>query len=59
MNSGQALRRTGLPVGLHDISRNGRGCWCAQEICGNRHKTRTYRQRRHHDQREGGSWRPP
>jgi predicted RNA-binding Zn ribbon-like protein len=33
---------------FHDVSRNGRGRWCAMEICGNRQKTRTYRERRHH-----------
>jgi predicted RNA-binding Zn ribbon-like protein len=35
---------------FYDVSRNGRGRWCAMEICGNRQKTRTYRERRHHDQ---------
>ena len=30
---------------FHDTSRSGRGRWCAMEICGNRHKTRTYRER--------------
>lgn len=40
---------------FHDVSRNGRGRWCTMEICGNRHKTRTYRERRHHDTRDGGS----
>jgi CGNR zinc finger protein/putative stress-induced transcription regulator len=34
---------------FYDVSRNGRGRWCAMEICGNRHKTRSYRERRHHD----------
>lgn len=29
-----------------DTSRSGGGRWCSMEICGNRHKTRTYRQRR-------------
>ncbi|GHH38954.1 CGNR zinc finger domain-containing protein [Lentzea cavernae] len=33
---------------FHDVSRNGRGRWCAMEICGNRHETRTYRERRQH-----------
>ncbi|MCA2211501.1 CGNR zinc finger domain-containing protein [Jidongwangia harbinensis] len=32
---------------FHDTSRSGRGRWCAMEICGNRHKTRTYRERHH------------
>jgi predicted RNA-binding Zn ribbon-like protein len=31
---------------FHDTSRNGRGRWCSMEVCGNRHKTRTYRERR-------------
>jgi len=31
---------------FHDTSRNGRGRWCDMEVCGNRHKTRTYRERR-------------
>lgn len=31
---------------FHDTSRNGRGRWCDMEVCGNRHKTRTYRVRR-------------
>ena len=32
---------------FHDTSRSGRGRWCDMEVCGNRHKTRTYRERRH------------
>ena len=31
---------------FYDTSRNGRGRWCDMEVCGNRHKTRTYRERR-------------
>jgi predicted RNA-binding Zn ribbon-like protein len=31
---------------FYDTSRNGGGRWCSMEVCGNRHKTRTYRQRR-------------
>lgn len=31
---------------FHDTSRNGRGRWCDMEVCGNRHKTRAYRERR-------------
>ncbi|GAA0274746.1 CGNR zinc finger domain-containing protein [Cryptosporangium japonicum] len=31
---------------FYDTSRNGRGRWCEMEVCGNRHKTRTYRERR-------------
>ena len=31
---------------FHDTSRSGRGRWCDMEVCGNRHKTRTYRERR-------------
>ncbi|WP_306204108.1 CGNR zinc finger domain-containing protein [Actinoplanes sp. RD1] len=31
---------------FHDTSRNGRGRWCDMAVCGNRHKTRTYRERR-------------
>jgi predicted RNA-binding Zn ribbon-like protein len=31
---------------FHDTSRSGGGRWCSMEVCGNRHKTRTYRQRR-------------
>ncbi|MFL6126187.1 CGNR zinc finger domain-containing protein [Actinophytocola sp.] len=34
---------------FYDVSRNGRGRWCTMEVCGNRQKTRTYRQRRQHD----------
>jgi CGNR zinc finger/Putative stress-induced transcription regulator len=30
---------------FYDTSRNGRGRWCEMEVCGNRHKTRTYRER--------------
>ncbi|AGL15670.1 CGNR zinc finger domain-containing protein [Actinoplanes sp. N902-109] len=30
---------------FHDTSRSGRGRWCSMEVCGNRHKTRTYRER--------------
>jgi predicted RNA-binding Zn ribbon-like protein len=30
---------------FHDTSRSGRGRWCDMEVCGNRHKTRTYRER--------------
>ncbi|MEV6493931.1 CGNR zinc finger domain-containing protein [Actinoplanes sp. NPDC051633] len=32
---------------FHDTSRSGRGRWCSMETCGNRHKTRAYRERRH------------
>jgi predicted RNA-binding Zn ribbon-like protein len=31
---------------FHDTSRNGRGRWCSMDVCGNRTKTRTYRERR-------------
>ncbi len=31
---------------FYDTSRSGRGRWCSMEVCGNRHKTRSYRQRR-------------
>jgi predicted RNA-binding Zn ribbon-like protein len=31
---------------FYDTSRSGGGRWCSMEVCGNRHKTRTYRQRR-------------
>jgi predicted RNA-binding Zn ribbon-like protein len=31
---------------FYDTSRSGGGRWCAMEICGNRHKTRAYRERR-------------
>ncbi|WP_375480993.1 CGNR zinc finger domain-containing protein [uncultured Jatrophihabitans sp.] len=30
---------------FHDASRNGAGRWCSMGACGNRHKTRAYRQR--------------
>ncbi|WP_307872519.1 CGNR zinc finger domain-containing protein [Paractinoplanes ovalisporus] len=30
---------------FHDTSRNGRGRWCEMGVCGNRHKTRAYRER--------------
>ncbi|WP_343968651.1 CGNR zinc finger domain-containing protein [Kribbella koreensis] len=30
---------------FHDTSRSGRGRWCDMNICGNRHKTRVYRER--------------
>ena len=30
---------------FYDTSRNGRGRWCDMQVCGNRHKTRTYRER--------------
>ena len=30
---------------FYDTSRSGGGRWCSMEICGNRHKTRAYRQR--------------
>nr|WP_221379056.1 CGNR zinc finger domain-containing protein [Actinoplanes polyasparticus] len=30
---------------FYDTSRSGRGRWCSMDICGNRHKTRTYRER--------------
>jgi predicted RNA-binding Zn ribbon-like protein len=33
---------------FYDTSRNGRGRWCDMEVCGNRHKTRAYRERHHH-----------
>ncbi|WP_112239309.1 CGNR zinc finger domain-containing protein [Kribbella monticola] len=31
---------------FHDTSRSGRGRWCDMNVCGNRHKTRVYRERR-------------
>ena len=30
---------------FHDTSRSGRGRWCDMVVCGNRHKTRAYRER--------------
>lgn len=30
---------------FYDTSRNGRGRWCDMNVCGNRHKTRIYRER--------------
>lgn len=30
---------------FHDASRSGRGRWCEMNVCGNRHKTRAYRER--------------
>lgn len=30
---------------FHDTSRSGRGRWCEMGVCGNRHKTRAYRER--------------
>jgi predicted RNA-binding Zn ribbon-like protein len=30
---------------FHDTSRSGRGRWCDMNVCGNRHKTRAYRER--------------
>jgi predicted RNA-binding Zn ribbon-like protein len=30
---------------FYDTSRSGRGRWCEMEVCGNRHKTRAYRER--------------
>jgi predicted RNA-binding Zn ribbon-like protein len=30
---------------FHDTSRNGLGRWCSMQVCGNRDKTRAYRQR--------------
>jgi len=30
---------------FYDTSRSGGGRWCSMEVCGNRHKTRTYRRR--------------
>ncbi|GAA2533838.1 hypothetical protein Ahu01nite_098510 [Winogradskya humida] len=31
---------------FQDVSRNGGSRWCSMAVCGNRHKTRAYRQRR-------------
>jgi hypothetical protein len=31
---------------FYDASRSGRGRWCSMEVCGNRHNTRSYRERR-------------
>jgi predicted RNA-binding Zn ribbon-like protein len=36
---------------FYDTSRSGAGRWCSMQVCGNRDKTRTYRQR-HRDQRK-------
>jgi hypothetical protein len=30
---------------FYDTSRNGRGRWCSMDVCGNRTKTRSYRER--------------
>lgn len=32
---------------FYDTSRSGAGRWCSMRVCGNRAKTRAYRQRRH------------
>jgi predicted RNA-binding Zn ribbon-like protein len=32
---------------FYDTSRSGRGRWCSMEVCGNRNKTRAYRERHH------------
>ena len=34
---------------FHDTSRSGRGRWCDMDVCGNRHKTRAYRERKQAD----------
>jgi predicted RNA-binding Zn ribbon-like protein len=39
---------------VYDHSRNGLGRWCAMSSCGNRAKTRTYRQRRSTSESPGG-----
>lgn len=39
---------------FYDTSRSGRGRWCDMEVCGNRHKTRTYRERRQRAGSPGG-----
>ncbi|WP_236950350.1 CGNR zinc finger domain-containing protein [Mycobacterium sp. MS1601] len=31
---------------FYDTSRSGGGRWCSMDVCGNRHKTRTYRRSR-------------
>ncbi len=42
----KACRNHGCHWAFYDRSKNLSGSWCAMEICGNRRKTRAYRQRR-------------
>ncbi|WP_433833065.1 CGNR zinc finger domain-containing protein [Actinoplanes sp. CA-015351] len=47
--SWQRLRLCAAPDcrwAFFDASRGGAGRWCSMEVCGNRHKTRSYRSRR-------------
>ena len=37
---------------FYDTSRGGAGRWCSMQVCGNRDKTRAYRQRHRHDNRQ-------
>jgi predicted RNA-binding Zn ribbon-like protein len=42
----KACRNTACRYVFYDYSKNRSGTWCTMAICGNRLKTRKYRQRR-------------
>ena len=42
----KACRNEGCGWAFYDRSRNRSGAWCSMEVCGNRSKTRAYRQRK-------------
>jgi len=42
----KACRNEGCRWAFYDASRNRSGCWCNMQVCGTRHKMRTYRERK-------------
>lgn len=43
----KACRNRACRWAFYDYSKNASATWCSMQICGNRHKTRAYRARRH------------
>ena len=42
----KACRNEGCRWVFYDASKNGMGRWCNMQVCGARHKMRTYRERK-------------
>jgi predicted RNA-binding Zn ribbon-like protein len=40
-------RASTCQVAFHDTSKNQSRQWCSMQVCGNRQKTKAYRQRQH------------
>jgi predicted RNA-binding Zn ribbon-like protein len=42
----KACRNEGCRWAFYDASKNRSGSWCNMQVCGSRHKMRTYRERK-------------